>query len=160
MVWRKGDAMLERQKTRREVQTVSSGFGCGEAMISIYVPYGTVSVPAAIYARLDEWARWARPRIGLDSHGCCASAEGRFVSRHPDAERGACAIEHDLTAVLAVERVVCTRLPPVSKKIIVRHFVLLNTPQAIALSLGIHKARYGDEIKRAVLMVKNNLTRA
>lgn len=129
-------------------------------MIAIYVPYGTVSVPAAVYSRLDEWARWARPRIGLDSHGNCASAEGRFVSRFPGNESDSGVIQYDLLSVLAVERVVCTRLPQVSKKIIVRHFVLLNTPQAIARKLGIHRDRYGDELRRAVLMVRNNLTHA
>lgn len=160
MVWRKDGAMLEKQKTRHEVQTVSSGFGGGEAMIAIYVPYGTVSVPEAVYSRIDEWARWARPRIGIDPRGCCASAEGRFVSTYPDAERCANIVQHDLDSVLAVERIVCNRLPKIAQKLIVRHFVNLHAPQAIARSLGIHRTRYGDEIRRAILMVKNNLTRA
>lgn len=132
----------------------------GEAMTSIFLPFGVISVPADAFDRLDEWSRWARPRIGLDSHGCCASAEGRYDSVYPDDSRGGRELEVDLHAVLAVERVVCNRLPVVSREIIKRHFVLRDMPLAVARALGIHRAKYGHELKRSVLMVKNNLTRA
>jgi hypothetical protein len=152
--------MLERQTTRREVQTVQRDFDCGgEAMIAIYVQYGQISVSAAVYARLDEWARWARPRMGFDVHGRCSSAEGNYVAAYPDADRGACAIQPDLPAVLAVERVVCNPMfPRVPREIIRRHFIVREVPKDIARALGINGHRYGDELKRSILMIKNRLT--
>lgn len=148
--------MLERQKTRIEVQAVQA-IG-SKSMIALFIPYGQISVPAETYARLDEWARWARPRQGLDAHGRCASAEGRYDSVYPDAARGTTTVPLDLPAVLAVERVVCTKLPSLSREIIRRHFVCCDIPQAIARALGIHRTQYGNELKRSVLMVKNRLT--
>ena len=111
--------------------------------------------------RLDEWTRWARPRLNLDPHGQCASAEGRFESES-DNERGidgmAANLPVDLHAVLAVERVVCTKLPPVNREIVRRHFVLRNMPKEIARALCIHTYHYGDALKRSILMVRNRLT--
>ena len=140
------------------MQTIQSGFASSEAMICIYFPYGPVSVPAAVYSRLDEWARWVRPRVGFDSHGRCASAEGRFVSRYPGEQQSEINA-FDLCAVLDVEKAVCNKLPKSHRKIVYQHFVLRNAPQKIARALGIHRANYGKELKRAILMVKNNLTR-
>jgi hypothetical protein len=152
--------MIEMQNTSHQVQSVQANFDRAEAMVSVFVPYGSICVPAQTFARLDEWAGWVRVRMSLDSHGRCASAEGRYDSAYPDAERGMVAIEHDLVSVLAVERVVCTRLPLQSREIIKRHFVLRDVPQSIARSMGIHRAQYGNELKRSVLMVRNNLTRS
>lgn len=151
--------MRQGQATWCEVQAVQGGFERGgEAMIAIYVPFGQISVPAAVYARLDEWARWARPRAGIDANGHCCSAEGRFVSTYPDAERGV-AIQPDLPAVLAVERVVCNPMfPRVPREIIRRHFIVRAVPKDIARALGINGHRYGDELKRSILMIKNRLT--
>lgn len=131
----------------------------GEMMISVIVPCGQVSLPADTFAMVDEWARWARPRLSLEKHGRCASAEGRYDAVYPDAARGV-SIQTDLPAVLAVERVVCTKLPVFSREVVLRHFVRRELPTAIARVLGIHRARYGAELRRAVLMIKNNLTRA
>lgn len=151
--------MRQGQETRLEVQTIPTGFGRGESMCIIYIPRGQISVPADTIQRLDEWARWARPRHSLDPRGQCASAEGQHESEYPDAERGGHLMQPDLHEVLAVERVVCTKLPPVQREIVRRHFVLRNLPKEIARALGIHAYRYGEELKRGILMVRNRLTR-
>lgn len=148
--------MLERQKIRREVQAIQDRTE-GREMITLLVPYGQIRCPAETIMRISDWARWARPRMGLDAHGRCASAEGRYESEYPDAERNI-RLEIDLNAVLQVERVV-TRLPKKSKDIVVSHFVRGDAPLAIAARLAIAKARYGDDLKRSILMIKNNLTR-
>lgn len=152
--------MLERQTIRREVQSVQGGFGCGgEVMISIVVPYGHVSVPAAIFTRIDDWARWVRPRSGLDTHGHCASAEGNYISAYRDTEQGTFSAQPDLPAVLAVERVVCHPMfPRVPREIIRRHFIARATPKDIARALGVHGHQYGNELKRSILMIRNRLT--
>lgn len=130
----------------------------GHTTCLIYIPHGQISVPTDVMIRLEEWARWARPRLNFDPHGRCASAEGRHESEYPDAERGGHLVVPDLHAVLAVELVVCTRLPPVPREIVRRHFVLRNIPKEIARAMGIHAYRYGDELKRSILMVRNRLT--
>ncbi len=148
--------MLERQKTRREVQTLQDRTEEWGA-ITLLVPYGLIRCPAETIMRISDWARWARPRLGLDAHGRCASAEGRYESGYPDAERNI-RLEVDLNAVLQVERVV-TRLQKKSKDIVVSHFVKGDEPFAIAFRLAIPKARYGYYLKKSILMIKNNLTR-
>lgn len=128
-------------------------------VVTIQVPYGEIAVPAQTVARLEEWARWARPRMGMSSHGHCASAEGRFVSVYPDADRNH-AIQPDLPAVLAVERVVCNPLfPRMPREIIRRHFVLCAAPLDITRALGIRRCSYGHELQRSIKMIKNRLTR-
>lgn len=127
-------------------------------MVMVIVPFGMVGLPVDTYSRLDEWSRWARPRIGLDSHGRCASAEGRYDSVYPDASRSTSPILVDLPAVLAVERVV-TRMPNLSREITRRYFVCRDAPHAITRSLGIHKGQFGAELRSSVMMVKNMLTR-
>lgn len=129
----------------------------GEAMVAIYVPNGRISVPAEAVARIEEWANWARPRVSIDSHGRCASAEGRYDSEYPDAARTGSGIKYDLQAVLGVERVVCTKLPRVHREIIRRHFVFRHDPKIVSMALSVHRSQYGHELKRSVLMVKNNL---
>jgi hypothetical protein len=129
-----------------------------EAMMLIYLPTGVVSVPAETFSRLDEWGNWARPRFGIEAHGTCASAEGRYESQYPDDGRKN-GLQPDLQAVLAVERVVCTKLPRLPRELIRRHFVFRSTPKIIVHSLGIHYSKLGDELRRSVLMVRNNLTR-
>ena len=128
-------------------------------MIVLRVPFGSVQCPADTICRVDNWARWAQPRLGMDSHGRCASAEGRHESEYPDDERNN-SFEVDLQAVLQVEKAVSIKLPKLHKDIIVRHFVRRHNPIVIASSLAIHKARYGDELKRGLLMLRNLLTRA
>jgi hypothetical protein len=123
------------------------------------VPFGSVSCPAETILRVVDWARWAKVRMSLDPHGRCASAEGRFESTYPDSERGGYT-EVDLLAVLQVERVVCTKLPKLHKELVIRQFVKQDAPSVIACSLAVPKARYGDELKRAILMMRNCLTRA
>lgn len=127
--------------------------------ITLLVPFGHVCCPADAVVRVADWARWARPRLGLDSRGRCASAEGRYVSEYPDDERNV-RFEVDLQAVLQVERIVSTKLPKLHKEIIIRHFVKQDSPTVIACSLAVPKVRYGDELKRGVLMIRNLLTRA
>lgn len=126
-------------------------------MISIYVPYGQISVPANVYARLDEWARHERVRSGLDSHGRCASAEGRYDATYPDSDRSAVSISFDLSSVMAVVRAWGMIAIP-NRMLLKRHFICLERPVAIARALGIHRAQYGHELKRSILMVRNNLT--
>lgn len=130
-----------------------------EKMILVIVPYGEVYVPAATHARLEAWARWVRVPGSLDPRGHCRSIEWKHDSRYPEQERGTPAPDHNLREVLAVERVVCTRLPGRSRDIVRRHFVFLAPPQATARALGIHRVQYGNELRRSVLMVKNCLTR-
>lgn len=126
----------------------------GEELIAIYVPNGRISVPAQAVQRIEDWANWLRPRI---SYGRCASAEGRYDSEYPDNERSGGA-RHDLQAILAVERVVSTKLPRTYREIVRRHFVFRHEPKIITAHLSIHRSQYGLELKRSVLMVKNNLT--
>lgn len=150
--------MRQEQTTRLEMQAVQPHPARSQETRLIYITHGQVSVPADVMIRLDEWARWARPRLNLDPHGHCASAEGMHESKYPDAERGGHILPPDLHAVLAVECVVCTKLPPVPRELVRRHFVLRNTPKQIARALGIHGHRYGGELKRAILMIRNRLT--
>jgi hypothetical protein len=144
--------MLERQTTRREVQTVS-----GNSMMTLLVPFGQIRCPAETLNRITEWARWASARASLDAHGRCASAEGRYLSEYPDAGRGV-KFEVNLQEVMQIERIV-VRLPPKYKSLVVGHFVKRDSPILIAARLAIAKARYGDDLKKSILMVKNNLTR-
>lgn len=150
--------MLERQTTRQQVQPVQVNFDHGEAMIAVIVPGGQVSVPAVVLARIEEWARWVRVRSSLDPRGHCRSIEWKFESPYPDRERGVVAVEHDLPAVLAVERVVC-RLPRLEHDLAKLHFVVRAAPKDIAIRLSIRRDGYGYELKRAVLMIRNSLTR-
>jgi len=127
-----------------------------EEVVTVFVPYGQVVLPAETVQRLDEWGRWNR--VGsLEPHGRCASAEGRFDPRYPDEKRST-SLAVDLRTVLAVERVVTTRLPQLDRSLLKRHFVNKAPPLQVARALGINRARYGQELKRAVLMVRNNLT--
>lgn len=143
------------------MQRVQTGHDHSEPTCLIYVPHGQISVPAETYQRLDEWGRWARPRLRIDPHGHCASAEGRYQPES-DIDTGIDAmpisLPVDLHSVLAVERVVCTKLPCVSRELMRRHFVLHNPPRQTARALGIHTHRYGDELRRSILMVRNCLT--
>lgn len=129
----------------------------GEELIAIYVPNGRISVPAQAVQRIEDWANWARPKLCVDSHGRCASAEGRYESEYPDAGRNK-PIKQDLQAVLAVERIVSTKLPRIYREIVRRHFVFKHDARVITAHLSIHRSQYGLELKRSVLMVKNNLT--
>jgi hypothetical protein len=125
----------------------------GEAMTTIYVPSGLISVPTEAVERVENWAIWVRPRLGLDSHERCASAEGRYES-----SGGGSVSRCDLQAVLAVERIVSMKLTRTYRELIRRHFVFKHDARAITVHLSIHRSQYGLELKRAVLMVKNNLT--
>lgn len=156
MVWRMENAMLQGQTTRNEVRFIPSRAAEGE-MIALLVPLGHVYCPAETVMRVTDWARWAKPRLGLDTHGRCASAEGRYVSEYPDAARDV-KFEMDLHAVLQVERVVCVKLPKLHKELVIHQFVRQDTQLAIARRLALSQARYGDELKRAVLMIRNGLT--
>ena len=127
--------------------------------ITIFVPFGVICVPAQTVARIEEWARWARPSTTDDAHGRCASIEGRYVSAYPEGEASASA-QFDLLAVWEVEHIVSTKLPRVYKDIIRRYFVSKHSPQAIARHVGIHRADFGAELKRSIHMIKNNLTNA
>jgi hypothetical protein len=126
-----------------------------EAMVSIYVLGGSISVPADAAARLEEWANWSRDK---PSQGRCASAEGRYDSEYPDASRAGVAGKTDLKRILAVEKIIGTRLPRIRREIIKRHFVYREEPRAVSRALCIHRSKYGCELRRSVLMVKNNLT--
>ncbi len=145
--------MLERQTTRREVQTIPGG-----GLITLQVPFGQIRCPEETIKRVIEWSMWAKARVSLDSHGRCASAEGNFESEYPDAARSV-RFEVDLLAVLQVEKIVCTKLPKIHKELVIRHFVKQDAPIVIARILAVPKMRYGDELKRAVLMLRNCLTR-
>lgn len=146
--------MLERQTTRREVQTVQGG-----ELITLQVPFGQIRCPAETINRVTEWSMWAKARASLDAHGRCASAEGNYESEYPDAARSV-RFEVDLLSVLQVEKIVCTKLPKMHKELVIRHFVKQDAPIVIARILAVPKMRYGDELKRAVLMLRNCLTRA
>ncbi len=127
-------------------------------MMAVIVPDGVVYCPADALLRVSDWARWARVNSGLDTHGRCASAEGRYVSEYPDAARDV-RFEIDLHAVLQVERVVCTKLPKTSKELVIHQFVRRDTQTVIARKLALSRARYGAELKRSILMIRNLLTR-
>lgn len=149
--------MLQGQETRNEMCSISDRAGEGE-MIALLVPFGRVYCPAETVLRVVDWARWAKPRLGLDAHGRCASAEGRYVSEYPDAARNK-KFEMDLHAVLQVERVVCGKLPKMHKQLVIYQFVRQDTQLAIARRLALSQVRYGDELKRSILMIRNLLTR-
>ena len=127
--------------------------------ITIFVPFGVICVPAQTIARIEGWARWVRPGMGLDPHGRCASIEGRYVSQFPEGKDSA-STPLDLLAVLDVEQVVSTKLPKVGRDIVRQYFVRGYTPHAIARNIGIHRADFGAELKRSIHMIKNNLTNA
>ena len=151
--------MLERQTTRREVQAVQTNFDYGEAMTEINVVYGKIFVPAELAIKIFDWARWVRVNKGLDSHGRCASAEGRYVSTYHDVDSNTYVAQPDLRVVLAVERTVCNPMFPAKpREIIRRQFVGRAEPKDIARELGIHGHQYGDELKRSIVMIKNRLT--
>jgi len=151
--------MLKRETARQQVHAVQDyATGRSEAMISVMLSGDQAIVPAAVYARIEEWARWVRVRSSLDPRGHCRSIEYRYEAQYPDAERSIKPLEHDLQAVLAVERVVCTKLPIKPRELIKKHFVLRIPAHDVARSLSIHRAAYADEFKRSVLMVKNSLT--
>lgn len=124
-------------------------------MTTIYVPNGTISVPSDAVDRLEEWAHWSSP---IGSGGRCASAEGRYDAVYPDENRGKNRTIFNINAVLAVERIVNTRLPKLYSEIVRRHFVWRDDPRMVARKLGINRYHYGGELKRSILMVKNNLT--
>lgn len=149
--------MLERQKTRREVQAIQDR---GEAMISVIVPGGQVCIPADTFARLDEWARWARDRFGkLDPHGRCLSVEGRHIAEYPDSDRYV-ALPVDTFAALAVEKIVVAPTFPRSNHLLLKlHFIAQHRPRRIAHACGFHYSEYGTELRRSVLMLRNNLRR-
>lgn len=151
--------MRQGQTTRYEVQPVQGCFERGgEAMISVIVPGGQVSIPEAAYLRLDEWARWARDRFGiLDPQGRCLSVEGRHISRYEDKEQHV-AMPVDAFAALAIEKIVIARTFPRNNHLLLKlHFVTKNRPRHIANACGFHFSHYGDELRRSVLMVRNNL---
>ena len=144
--------MRQGQTTWREVQTVQ-----GDRMITLLVPFGQIHCPEKTIKRVTDWSRWAKARASLDTRGRCASAEGRFQSEYPDSGRGV-KFEVDLMAVLQVEKIVCTKLPKTHKELVIRHFVKQDSPIVIARILAMPKMRYGDELRRAVLMLRNCLT--
>ncbi len=123
-------------------------------MITLLVPFGQIHCPEETIKRVTEWSRWAKARVSLDARGRCASAEGRYES----GAGGGVRLEVDLLAVLQVEKIVCTKLPKTHKEIVIRHFVKQDSPIVIARILAVPKMRYGDELKRAVLMLRNCLT--
>jgi hypothetical protein len=127
-----------------------------EAMIFVNVPAGQISLPADTVYKLEQWGRWVCPQTGCC--GRCASAEGKYDSRYPDERRGILASEIDLQVVIAVERVICTKLPRRAKEIIKRKFAWREKDTDIIRFLGIFRPKYGHELRRAVLMVRNNLT--
>lgn len=127
-----------------------------EAMIFINTPCGQISLPANTVERLEQWGHWLCPLRG--GVGRCASAEGKYDSRYPDAKRRLQPIEIDLQAVLAVERVVTTKIPKRAKEILKRKFIWRQKDAVIIRAMGIFIPKYGHELRRSVLMVRNNLT--
>lgn len=73
---------------------------------------------------------------------------------------GATEVAVDLLEVLAVERVVSTMLPERHRDIVRRHFVLKQSPKVIVRAVGISESTFKPELRWAVLMVKNCLTRS
>lgn len=113
-------------------------------------------LPVDTERRLDDWGSWARKRLNLDPHGHCASAEGMFNS----GGGGGGAEMVDLLEVLAVERVVTSRLAVTYREIVRRHFVLKQSPKVIVRAVRIQENKFSVELRWAVLMVKNNLTQS
>ena len=128
-----------------------------EAMILVNIPFGQISLPANTVERLEQWGHWLCP-LGGGADRRCASAEGKYDSRYPDERRGLLVVEIDLHAVLAVERVICTKLPRRAKEILQLKFAWRKRDRDIIQMLSIFRPEYGDELRRAVLMVRNNLT--
>ena len=112
-------------------------------------------LPADTERRLEDWACWSRRRA-CTSHGRCASAEGMYSSGGGETVE----VTVDLLEVLAVERVVSLMLPVRYRDIVRRHFVQKQSPKVIARAVGISEKTFKPELRWAVLMVRNCLTRS
>ena len=125
-------------------------------MITVYIFGEILCLPAITMQRLEAWANWVRTKLPPPRR--CASAEGRYDSEYPDIERNGFGVWYDLNEVLAVERVVCRRLPHKHREIVQHYFVLRERPEKISRVVSIHRHELPRELRRSVLMIKNNLT--
>ena len=128
-------------------------------MVVVVVPFGEVSLPLVVDEMLREWARCYWVKRSLESHGRCRSLEGRHVSRHPD-EKAVAVMPVDVLLAARVEKIVANPNFPRKNHLFLKcHYVLRQNPRATAKDCSVHLRHYGDELKRSVLMVQNNLLR-